>query len=322
MSTHVNPPRLAVAEGSFARIEALRTQFASKAEIRVGPLDTPESVATLAADADALVVTLHSLREAHIAALPDSVKVIVRAGVGLDSVDVAAARARGIRVVYQPAYATAEVADHAATLALAAWRRVTGADAAVRSRGWASSSEIGPVHTLEESTLGVLGTGRIGRALIARLSPFVSRVVAFDAMPDLSLAGVEWCDAPEQVFAQADLISLHLPLTPQTRHIVDAEMIARMPQDAVLVNVSRGGLVDEAALAAALRSGRLGGAALDVFEDEPLTGDSPMRSAPNAVLTPHIAWYSEESQTRLATWSIADAIAFSTRAELDHGAFA
>jgi D-3-phosphoglycerate dehydrogenase len=322
MNTRIHPPRLAVAEGSFARIDALREQFSPHAEIRVGPLGTPESAAELTAGADALVVTLHPLRAAHIAALPDSVKVIVRAGVGLDTIDLAAARDRGIAVAYQPTYATAEVADHAATLALTAWRRIHAADAAVRDTGWAPASAIGPVHSLEESVLGVLGTGRIGRALIARLSPFVSRVVAFDAVPDPALAGVEWADSPEQVFEQADLVSLHLPLTEETRHIVDAAMIARMPRDAVLVNVSRGGLVDEHALADALHAGRIGGAALDVFEDEPLAAGSPLRGAPHTVFTPHIAWYSEESGQRLAVWSISDAIAFATRSELDHGALA
>jgi len=290
--------------------------------LRAATLETPAQVAESTVGAAALVVTLQPLRAEHIGALADSVKVIVRAGVGLDTIDLDAARARGIRVVFQPNYATDEVADHAASLALASWRRLASADRGVRSEGWVSAAQVGPVHALHESTLGVIGTGRIGQALIRRLAPFVARVVVFDAFRDDRLEGVEWMDSPDELFARADLLSLHVPLTPETHHLVDAAAIDRMPDGAVIVNVSRGGLVDEAALAAALSSGKIAAAGIDVFEQEPLAGDSPLRDAPNLLLSPHIAWYSIESGVRLATWSVADAIAFSIDGTLEHGAFA
>lgn len=315
-------PLVAVAEGAFASIDEMTHRFAPDADIRVGRVDGPASVAELTAGADALVVTLHPLRAAEIAALAPSVKVIVRAGVGLDTIDLDAARERGVRVVFQPMYATNEVADQAAALALASWRRVATADRGTREDGWPSVGQIGRVHALHESTLGVVGTGRIGRALIERLRPFVARVVVFDAYRDDSLVGVEWAESPAEVFAQANLLSLHVPFTPETRHLVDAAALASMPAGAVVVNVSRGGLIDESALAAALHSGHIGAAGLDVTEVEPLPQDSPLRAAPHLLLTPHMAWYSEESGQRLAAWSLQDAIAFARSGAVERGAFA
>jgi D-3-phosphoglycerate dehydrogenase len=156
----------------------------------------------------------------------------------------------------------------------------------------------------------VLGTGRIGRALINRLRPFVRRVVVFDAHRDESIAGVVWALSPQDLFAQSDLLSLHVPLTAETRHLVDAAAIAAMPHGAVVVNVSQGGLIDEDALAAGLVDGRIAAAGLDVFEVEPLPGDSSLRSAPNLPLSPHVAWYSEEAGDRLALWTLSDAVSY------------
>ncbi|WP_167132620.1 NAD(P)-dependent oxidoreductase [Paramicrobacterium chengjingii] len=313
---------IAVGENSFAVIDGLAREYEERAVLRVGEIITPEQVARLTRGASALIVTLHPLRREHIAALDDSVKIIARAGVGLDTIDVDAARERGIRVVYQPTYATNEVADQAAALALAAWRRLAGADALVRSAGWGSAAQVGAVHALQDATLGVLGTGRIGRALIRRLTPFVKSVVAFDAYRDEQLEGVEWADNPTQLFERSDLLSLHLPLTRETRHILDAEALAAMPTGAVVVNVSRGGLVDEDALADALKSGHIGAAGLDVFETEPLDAGAKLRAAPNLLLSPHVAWYSIESGDRLARWSIDDAVSYTTASTIENGAWA
>lgn len=321
MSTNRNPV-IAVAEGAFAILDDLKEELAGQAQLVEGPVDSPEAVAKLTEGADALAVTLHPMRAEHIGALPDSVKVIVRAGVGLDTVDIAAAQARGVRVVYQPNYATNEVADHAATMALAAWRRIGQYDGAVRRDGWTNATQGGKVHALHQSTLGIVGAGRIGRAVIARLTPFVEKVVAFDAQPSGDGDGITWVGSPTEVFRQANLISLHVPLTEETRNIVDAAALASMPSGTVLVNVSRGGLIDEAALADALASGQIAGAAMDVFTEEPLPADSPLRAAPNLLLSPHVAWYSEESGSRLAHWSVEDAISFSTSGTIMHGSHA
>jgi D-3-phosphoglycerate dehydrogenase len=299
---------IAFAEGNLNPADVAAAIAAHGARLQPGSVASPEDAARTTAGADALLVTLQPLRAEHIAALADSVRVIVRAGVGLDTIDVEAARARGITVVYQPTYATNEVADQAASMALASWRRLASGDGLVRTGGW-GAAKVGVIHSLQDSTLGVLGTGRIGRAVIARLRPFVKRIVVFDAFPDPSLEGVEWRDDVRGVLAEANLLTLHLPLLPETRHVIDAEAIAAMPDAAVVVNVSRGGLVDESALAAGLVSGKLAAAALDVFEHEPLEEDSPLRTAPNLILSPHIAWYSVESGSRLTRWSIEDAVA-------------
>jgi D-3-phosphoglycerate dehydrogenase len=313
--------RIAIAEAALSDIESLRTQLGDGVEFIVGPIATPEQVARLTEYADAIVVSLQPLRAEHIAALSERVRIISRAGVGLDTIDLAAAKSRDIKVVYQPNYATNEVADQAASLALASWRRLGNADALVRS-GWGTSGQVGAVHALQESTLGVLGTGRIGRAFINRLQPFVKRVVVFDAYPDKTMDGVEWAETVEELLGQADLLSLHLPLTDSTRHVIDAAAIERMPNGAVLVNVSRGGLLDEQAVADALTSGKLSAAGLDVFEQEPLQADSPLRSAPNLLLSPHVAWYSVESGIRLASWSVEDVIAYLSENNLKNGSWA
>lgn len=315
-------PVIAVAANSFAAIDDLRHTYSDRAQFRVGPVGTADEIAATTEGVRALIVTLHPMRAAQIAALPSSVEVIIRAGVGLDSIDLDAARDRGIRVIYQPNYATNEVADHAASLALASWRRVAQADDGVRRDGWPSASEVGIIRAMHESTAGVIGAGRIGRALIQRLRPFFARVIAFDAYPDPSLEGVEWADSAGDVIRSANLLSLHVPLTPETRHLVDADAIAQMPDGVVIVNVSRGGLIDEDALAAALVAGKVASAGLDVFETEPLPEESPLRTAPNILLAPHLAWYSVESGVRLANWCIVDAISFVNDGSLTHGAMA
>lgn len=314
--------RIAIAEGALNDIESLKARFAASADLVFGPVSTPDEVTALTADADAVLVGLQPLRSAHMAALTDTVRIVARAGVGLDTIDVNAATERSVRVVYQPNYATNEVADQAASMALASWRRLAGADHLVRTKGWASSTEIGPVHALQDSTLGVFGFGRIGRAVVRRLSPFVARVVVFDAFPDRSLDGVEWMDDADSLLEVANLLTLHLPLLDSTHHIIDSRAIDRMPERAVLVNVSRGGLIDEDALAQALSSGKLAGAALDVFEAEPLPADSPLRTAPNLLLSPHVAWYSVESSGRLAMWSLQDVVTFLTSGGLTNGSWA
>lgn len=311
-----------IAEGGVSNPEDLRARFGDRTSIAVGPISTPDEVAALTDGADAIVVALHPLREQHIAALSPSVKVIARMGVGLDTIDVEAARARDIAVIYQPNYATNEVADQAASMALASWRRLGNADHLIRERGWATSAQVGPVHALQDSTLGVLGSGRIGRAVIDRLRPFVARVLAFDAYPDATLDGVEWAPDVASLLEASDLVTLHLPLLESTRHIINAAAIDRMKDGAVLVNVSRGGLVDEQALADALGTGKLGAAGVDVFEQEPLPGASPLRSAPNLLLSPHVAWYSIESGLRLTTWSMEDVIQWLSAGTLRNGSLA
>jgi D-3-phosphoglycerate dehydrogenase len=224
-------------------------------------------------------------------------RVIGRYGVGVDTIDIAAATSRGIRVVNVPDYCEEEVATHAAALALASVRRVPQADRLVRAGGWTHWRDLTPMPALSRATLGVIGLGRIGRETIRLLRPFFGDVVAYDpyvdAADDVTLAPLE------TVLARADVLTLHLPLTSETRHVIDAAALRRMKPTAHVVNVSRGGLIDTVALAAALEAGALAGAALDVLETEPADPADPLLTAPGAIVTNHIAWYSEQSEPRL-----------------------
>ncbi len=315
-----HPAIIAAAQGAIDGIPAFASHLGAGYRLVSGPIATPEEIGRLAEGASALLVTLQQLRASHIAALPDSVSIIGRAGVGLDTIDVGAAKARGIAVLYQPNYATTEVADHAVALALAVTRRLRTADEVVRA-GWGTAADVGAIRSLSDSVAGVIGTGRIGRAFIERIKPFVREVVTFDPMPGPEIPGTTRVETLPELLRRAHLVSLHVPLTDDTRHLIDAAAIAQLPDGAVIVNVSRGGLLDEAAVADALSSGKLRGAGVDVFEEEPAT-DSPLLGAPNALLSPHIAWYSDQSGDRLAEWSIADIQSYLAEARVHHGAIA
>jgi D-3-phosphoglycerate dehydrogenase len=267
--------------------------------LAVAQCRTAAEVLAAAAEADGLLVNMAPITAAVVAGLPRC-RVIVRYGVGVDNVDLAAARARGIAVCNIPGFCTDEVADHAAALALALARRLPALDRALRAGAWtAPRSE--PMPPLQGATFAVAGLGRIGRAVLDRVRPFGCRLAAYDPLvPDAAFAaaGAARLDA-DALFREADVLSLHLPLTPETRHFANAARLAAMKPRAVLVNTSRGGLVDTAALAAALRAGRPAAAGIDVFETEPLPPDHPLRGCDNALLTPHIAWYSGASLPRL-----------------------
>ncbi|WP_426561286.1 C-terminal binding protein [Angustibacter sp. McL0619] len=235
-----------------------------------------------------------------IAVLPDGA-VVIRYGVGYDNVDVRAASRAGVHVCHITDYGTNTVADHAATLLLACLRRLTQFDDAVRGAGWSQAQAFGTINSFGTTCVGLVGTGRIGVALIHRLRGFGFRLIAHDPYvdPDITQSlGVELVDLPT-LLARADAISLHLPLTEQTRHLVDSDFLGSMRRGASLINTSRGGLVDTVALAAALRDGRIAAAGLDVYEIEPLNADSPLRGLPNVILTPHVAFYSEQSLVKL-----------------------
>jgi D-3-phosphoglycerate dehydrogenase len=311
--------RIAVAQGSLAHVDALAAEMAGTVHLVVGEIETPEQLARLSAGADALIVSLQRLTADHIAALPDTVRVIGRAGVGLDTIDLRAAESRSVAVVYQPDYATNEVADHAMAMLLAAQRRLVQADRAVRTEGWVGGPALGPVGSLRESTAGVIGAGRIGRAVMARLHPFVGRVLTYDVAGRDDDESIAWCDDLPDLLKRAQLLSLHVPLTKDTRHMIGSTELGLLPRGAIVVNVSRGGLIDETALADALHGGHLAAAAIDVFETEPLPEASPLRGAPNLLLSPHMAWYSSESGSRLGRWTVEDVVSFVAGGEVLHG---
>jgi phosphoglycerate dehydrogenase-like enzyme len=224
-----------------------------------------------------------------LARLPD-LRVIARPGVGYDRVDVEAATARGIPLLLTPGANADAVADCTLALVLASLRRLPEVDRAVREGRWRPPSLAGD---LTGATVGIVGLGRIGGAVARRLRGFGCRVLASEPVPDGDLCQaleIE-CVALDALLEQADVVTLHAPLTTQTRGLIGARELARMRPSAILVNTSRGGLVDQDALVEALASGRIGGAALDVFEREPLPSDHPLTRMPNVILSGHAATF-------------------------------
>ncbi|KAF1010438.1 MAG: Glycerate dehydrogenase [Pseudomonas fluorescens] len=223
--------------------------------------------------------------------------VVVRYGVGVDNVDLVAAEALGVRVCNVPDYGVEEVADHAAAMTLALARKLDHYGTGIRNGEWKIAQMVEGVRSLRDTTVGLIGLGRIARSYAARMNAFGCTVVGYDPYVtnrQAREAGIEPMSR-EEVITSAHVLSLHVPLTPQTRHVIDAAAIARMPRGAILINCSRGGLIDEAALAQALISGQLSGAGLDVFEKEPLPADAPLRNAPYVLMSPHAAFFSDAS---------------------------
>jgi D-3-phosphoglycerate dehydrogenase len=250
---------------------------------------------------DAVIVRLFKVTAEEMSRRP-KLKVIAKHGVGVDNIDVAAATASGIPVVYTPAANANAVAEHAIALMLALCRRIVDASAAVRNWKSADRSKLEGIE-LAERTLGVVGLGRIGArvAHIARHG-LGMRVLGFDPIIDpktydgpATLVG-----SVDELLPQCDVISLHVPLTDATRNLIGARTLQMLKPTCRIINTSRGAIVDEAALVQALHDGRIAGAALDVFENEPLPGDHPLCTAPNVLLTPHISSSTKESLDRMA----------------------
>jgi D-3-phosphoglycerate dehydrogenase len=261
---------------------------------------TAEAVAEAVAGADVAVVQFAPFGPAAAAAVKPGATVI-RYGVGYDNIDLGAARAHGLQVGYVPDYCTDEVAEHTAAAALMMLRKWPALDASVRRGEWAAVKSAKPMKPFGETVFGFYGLGQIGRAVLARLAGFGFRFVAADpglSEADAAALGVARVSADE-LLATADIVSLHAPATVETTGFFDAARLGRMQPHAVIVNAARGPLIVEADLAAALTAGTIGGAALDVFGTEPLPADSPLRDAPNLMLSPHAAWYSEAAIGRL-----------------------
>jgi D-3-phosphoglycerate dehydrogenase / 2-oxoglutarate reductase len=231
-------------------------------------------------------------------------KIIVRLGVGYDIVDGPACREHGIIVCNVPDYGVEEVANHTVALLFAVHRQLLSYDRKVRQKKWGYQVEW-PIHRLSHQRVGLIGIGRIGALFGARIKPFVRDVIAYDpglTNDQIEQRGAIACDLPT-LFETADVISLHLPLSEQTHHLINSETIHQMKRQPILVNVSRGGLIDSVALVAGLREKKPLGAGLDVFEHEPNV-PSEFFDLPNVVLTPHVAWYSEESEEQLRTTAV------------------
>jgi D-3-phosphoglycerate dehydrogenase len=247
-------------------------------------------------DADALMVTVQEVTEAVLDAMP-ACKVVARVGTGLDSIDLDGAARRGVQVTYVADYSVDEVSTHAIALLLACARRIPQYLDLVRAGQW-NSVGAGTIRRLSEQTLGIAGFGRIGRAAAGKGRGLGLRVLVCDpyqSEEDIRAVGCEpasW----DTLLAESDFISLHVPLTPDSDRLINAAALRAMKPTAVLINTARGGLVDEAALAAAIRAGEIAGAALDVLAAEPPAAGSPLLADPRVLITPHGAWYSAEAQ--------------------------
>jgi D-3-phosphoglycerate dehydrogenase len=265
------------------------------AEIEILDDSSQESIARRAADADALLTTYAAI-DARLMESLARCRIIARYGIGVDNIDLDAAKERGIVVTNVPDYCVDEVADHTIALLLTTTRKIVAGDRVVRSGGW-GISELRPIHRLRSRTLGLVGFGHIGRAVSVRANALGLSVKIYDPyIAETATEGldVQRVDELDELLRQSDIVSVHVPLVPATSGMFDAEAIAKMKFGAVLINTSRGPIVETAAVTDALRAGRLGAAALDVFDSEP-PDRAAIESLDNLVATPHSAFYSEES---------------------------
>ena len=265
-------------------------------------MDGPDREKLLAAvpEADALLVRSATTVDAEVLAAAPKLKIVARAGVGLDNVDVDAATARGVLVVNAPTSNIHSAAEHALALMLAAARQIAPADASLREHTWKRSSFSGT--EIFGKTVGVVGLGRIGQLVAQRIAAFGTHILAYDPYVSSARAaqlGIELVTLDE-LLSRSDFISVHLPKTPETAGLIGKEALAKTKPGVIIVNAARGGLVDEEALAEAVSSGHVRGAGLDVFASEPTT-DSPLFDLPQVVVTPHLGASTAEAQDRAGT---------------------
>ena len=295
-------PLIAVTDSVFPSLDpAIAALKRVDPELRMAKSPAADDILAVARDADAILVTYAKLPGDLLRQLTRC-KAIGRFGLGVDNIDTKTAAELGIVVTYVPDYCMHEVSDHAMALLLALARKIPFSNKLVQSGRWEMPA-VAPLRRLAGQVLGLIGLGNIPRALVPKARAFGFDVIAYDpyaAKEVFASCGVEAVSL-ETLFARSDAISVHAPLTPATRGLIDAAAFARMKKGAVIVNTARGPLIDEPALLAALDSGHLGGAALDVVATEPLPKDSPLLGRDNVILTPHTAFYSVEALVELQT---------------------
>jgi len=272
-------------------------------EFAVGQCRTAAEVAELCRGADAILTQWAPVTAEAIGAFKKC-KVIVRYGIGVDNVDLEAAKRGNIPVVNVPDYAIQEVADHTLSLMLSIVRKIPQVVQRVRDGIW-EISPCRPIIGLQDKVVGVAGFGNIARAVLKRATAFGMKAIAYDPYVQESAfaeTGAEKADW-ETLLSRSDILSVHMPLTPATKHILNADAFGRMKPTSYLINTSRGGTVDTDALIAALRNGQIAGAAVDVLEQEPIDPGSPLLKMDNCLVTSHCAWYSESSLLRLQEYA-------------------
>ena len=300
-------PLIAVTDSPFPSLDPAKAALARiDPELRVANSASAEDILAVGRDADAILVTYAKLSGDLLRQLRRC-KAIGRFGLGVDNIDIAAAAELGITVTYVPDYCMQEVSDHAMALLLALARKVPQSNALVQAGRWDMPAVV-PIHRLAGRVLGLVGFGNIPRALAPKAKAFGLRVVAHDpnvSQQALAAVGVESISF-DRLLEISDFVSIHAPLLPVTRGLFNAEVFGKMKQGAYLINTARGPLVDEDALLAALESGRLAGAALDVVAVEPLPKESRLIGRDNVILTPHTGFYSVEALDELQTKCAAD----------------
>jgi glyoxylate reductase len=292
----------------FPALDRLRA--AHDVEVWPGRLPpAPDALRAAAAEADGLLTMLTDRVDAHLLDAAPRLRAVANLAVGTDNVDLEAAASRGIAVGRTPDVLTDATADLAFALLLAAARRLPQRAAAVRAGDWVTwepAADLGADVT--GATLGVVGWGRIGQAVARRAAGFGMEVIHARPVP------------LDELLARADFVSLHVPLGPSTRHLIDAAALARMKPTAVLVNTARGGIVDQAALARSLHAGEIAGAALDVTDPEPLPSDDPLLDAPNVLVVPHIGSATVRTRSRMADLAVENLLAALAGAPMPHPA--
>jgi D-3-phosphoglycerate dehydrogenase / 2-oxoglutarate reductase len=268
-------------------------------ELRVAPASDEAALAELATSARALIVVYAKVTERIISAASQAgCRVISRCGIGYDNIDIGAATRHRIQVTNVPDYCIGEVADHTVALLLAFARNIVPNAQVIRNGGWDMPE--GVIHRLQGRRLALIGVGRIGREVARRAIALGLDVTAYDPyVREWDLDGVGRSATLQEALEDANFISLHAPLTHENQHLIREETIALMKGQPVLINTARGGLIDLVAVTAAVMSGALSGVALDVFEAEPLPPNHPLRAHPRALLTPHMAYLSEEAEVEL-----------------------
>jgi D-3-phosphoglycerate dehydrogenase len=298
---------IAITDSVFPSLDPAKKALARlDPEYRMAKSAAAEDILAVARDADAILVTYAKLPGELLRQLTRC-RAIGRFGLGVDNIDLPAAKELGIAVNYVPDYCLREVSDHAMALLLALARKVTLANKLVQSGRW-ELPPIVPLRRLEGQVLGLVGFGNIPRTLAPKAKAFGLKVITYDpyvVAEALTATGVESVSF-DDLLARSDFISVHAPLQPATRGLMNAKTFAKMKKGAFLINTARGPLVDEPALTAALDSGHLGGAALDVVTTEPLAKDSALIGRDNVILTPHTAFYSVEALEELQTKCASD----------------
>ncbi len=299
---------IAVTDSPFPSLDLAKAALASlDPEFRMAKSPSAEDILAVAEDADAILVTYAKLPGELLKKLKRC-RAIGRFGLGVDNIDIPAATELGITVTYVPDYCLHEVSDHAMALLLSLVRKVPLSNKLVHQEGRWEMPAVVPIRRLKGQVLGLIGFGGIPRALAPKAQAFGMRVITHDPFvsPEITKkAGVENVSLDE-LYKQSDFISVHAPLMDATRHLLNADAFAKMKKGVLIVNTARGPLIDEEALVAALDSGQVGGAALDVVETEPLSRESKLIGRDNVILTPHTAFYSIEALEELQTKAASD----------------